>query len=142
MSKANSTSFKSGKSGNPSGRPKLSAEEREARVAALAAKSNAMPAAVAVLVGIAENTECEPRDRIAAAKVLLEGLEKTQLEITGADGGPITTKAKYDVPSAEFIAAFAARITRDAALLGVGSPSDGVDGPEPDTAASAVSRVP
>lgn len=82
-----------GVSGNPGGRPRLGEEERESRVAALAAKSKAMPSAVAALVSIVESPESKDQDRIAAAKVLLDGLEAQRIELTGADAGPVTVTA-------------------------------------------------
>ena len=78
--------FPNGQSGNAAGRRKLTEEEKDNRVAALAAKSKAMPSAVARLVAILDDPEARHADQIAAAKVLLDGLEAQRIELTGKDG--------------------------------------------------------
>ncbi len=74
---APSTAWRPGESGNPGGRPKLTESQRQARED----RATAQPAAVKRLVSIIENPASEDRDAIAAAKVILEGLEPLKIAL-------------------------------------------------------------
>lgn len=81
--------FKPGESGNPGGRPKMTEAQREAKEA----KAMAQPAAVKALVAIIESKSAEPRDIIAAAKVILDGLETLKIDLDAN----VTADVKHDV---------------------------------------------
>lgn len=63
--------------------------QREAREA----KAMAQPSAVAALVGIIQNKDAEPRDIIAAAKVILDGLDSLKIDLEASG----TVDVKHDV---------------------------------------------
>lgn len=79
--------FAPGQSGNPSGRPKLTEQEVEAR--RLVAEFT--PEAVRLLIAHARSDDWRPS--MDALKHLTPWLPKLQLELTGADGGPVQTVA-------------------------------------------------
>ena len=82
--------FQSGKSGNPSGRPKKTQEEYDLE-AACRAKA---PEVVATLVEIMENGNAES-SRIRAGEILLDrGFGKAAQIITGADGKDLFSEVK------------------------------------------------
>lgn len=83
--------FAPGHTGNAGGRPRLTEDAQANRVAALEAKARAGPVAVAVLVSILEDFNAENRDRIAACRVIMDGIEALRHEHTGIDSGPIET---------------------------------------------------
>lgn len=86
---APSTAWKPGESGNPGGRPKMSEQQRQARED----RAMAQPAAVKRLVAIIENVNSEDRDAIAAAKVILDGLEPLKIDLDAN----VTAEVKHDV---------------------------------------------
>lgn len=106
--KPNSTSWKSGQSGNPGGRPKLT----EAQQAAREARAAAQPEAVARLVAIIGNPESKDQDAIAAAKVILDGLEPIRLEMDANVSGDV----KHEV-TAPVVTVTPERLTRVMAVL-------------------------
>lgn len=79
--------FPVGGPGGP-GRPKLTEEEKAARAAVKAFQ----PEAISLLIGHARNIE-DARLSLDAIKHLTSWLPKLQLEVTGADGGPVQTLA-------------------------------------------------
>ena len=86
--------FKAGEpSANPTGRPKLTDAQREAREA----RALAQPQAVACLVGIVTSETARDADKIAASKAILDGLEPLKLEMTGKDGEPIKSETTAPV---------------------------------------------
>lgn len=74
-----STTFTKGGSGNPKGRKPLTDAQRLAREL----KAQAQPDAVRALVKLLHQEDLEPRDRIAVAKALLEGLDAVAVEHSG-----------------------------------------------------------
>lgn len=106
--------FPSGVSGNPSGRPKLTEAQREAREARAAAQ----PDAVARLVAIIKSDKSKDQDAIAAAKVILDGLEPLKLEMTGKDGEPLKTEVRLEsaAPDPQKFARIAAILQRAGVL--------------------------
>jgi hypothetical protein len=77
--------WKRGQSGNPSGRPKAT----EAQLRARELKQKAQPKAVEVLTAIMVSKKERTADRIAAAKVLLDGLDAIKVEdVTPPKEGP------------------------------------------------------
>lgn len=67
-----STSFKKGDVGNPRGRAPLTPEQRLAREL----RAKLQPELVGILASIARSEGAEPKDRIAAAKALLDEAPK------------------------------------------------------------------
>lgn len=68
--------FPAGVSPNPGGRPKLTDAQRLAREA----KACAQPEAVAYLVAVMRDAGEATKERLVAAKALLEGLDAVRLE--------------------------------------------------------------
>lgn len=82
--------FKKGETGNPGGRPKVSPEQRAARLDAQAILDAHTPDAAWTLVDMLKSAE--PKDRREAANSILDRASLTgtsRLQLTGADGGPI-----------------------------------------------------
>lgn len=98
--KPNAGSFKPGQTGNAGGRPKLTAAEREAKEA----RALARPSAVAVLVSIMEDPEAPSKDRVSAAKAILDGLEPLKLEMSGKDGAPFQSVPVVTITPTEALA--------------------------------------
>lgn len=88
--KHTSTSFKPGQSGNPSGRPKLSENQRAARLQAQAVIDSFTVDAAWTAVEMLTNFD--PKARAAAFNSILDrsGLKGVdRLELTGKDGAPL-----------------------------------------------------
>jgi len=82
------TAFKSGQSGNPAGRPKLTPEAIELRELARANTKQAIGA----LVEVMNDKGCSPSARVSAASEVLDrgwGRPAQTIAHTGEDGGPV-----------------------------------------------------
>ena len=83
--------WKKGESGNPSGRPKLPEEIRDAARAA-------SPKAIQILVDIMSSEDANQGERIKAAIAILNrayGTPAQSVEITGKEGEPLGIKIEY-----------------------------------------------
>jgi hypothetical protein len=76
--KAPKTAFRPGQSGNPTGRPPLTDEQRTAREMLAAGGPAAVKYLLAVVTGV---EEADTKERIAAAKVFVDKLEPVKLEM-------------------------------------------------------------
>ena len=117
--------FLPGQSGNPSGRPK------ESRAALELARQHG-PAAIRLLaeimLGENKSLRVQLRDRIEAAKILLDrgyGRPVQGVELTGRDGQAIETKAVLDEAALEMIRALGERVRQ------IGVPAQSPPAPPP-----------
>lgn len=88
--KAPSTAWRPGESGNPDGRPKLSPDQKAARLEAQAILDAHTVAAAWAAVDMLQHSDAKAR--AAALNSILDraGLKGVdRLQLTGADGGPI-----------------------------------------------------
>ena len=106
--KANKTSWKPGQSGNEGGRPKAT----EAQQIAREMKASAQPVVVGYLISVVEDEDADEKDRIAAAKVLID---QDALEMK-VDGN-VSMKAEVQHGVAEPTAPDGDRLLRIAAVL-------------------------
>lgn len=97
QAKANSTSFKPGQSGNPSGRPKLPEDVKHVRELARQYTQQAIDGLVETLLTGSSSA------KVAAANALLDrGWGKAEQPLTGADGGNL--KMELSAPWLERVA--------------------------------------
>jgi len=85
-----STSFAPGHRANPSGRPPLTPEQRRAREM----RAQCQPEIVKALLDIATDSSIDVKDRIAAAKALLE-------DMPGDSGGGVVLTAFAELSRAQ-----------------------------------------
>lgn len=89
-SKKNSTSFKPGQSGNPSGRPKIPEEFKEL------AKRYSVPA-LRKVIEIMESPNSDYKDKLKASEIIMDrAWGKSTQAISGPEEGPIQTESKID----------------------------------------------
>ncbi len=103
-----SGSFKPGQSGNPSGGPKKTPEQREFEEACRSYSPLALARVVAILNPDIENgEEHDPNMQLQAAKLVFDrawGTAKQSTEITGKDGAPLIESPLSGLSREELVA--------------------------------------
>lgn len=102
------TSFQKGKSGNPSGRPPKTPEQKEFEEACRNYSPLALARVVAILNPDTENgEEHDPNMQLQAAKLVFDrawGTAKQSAEITGKDGVPLIESPMAGLSREELVA--------------------------------------